>query len=170
MTRNKRGFPTSRTKKQHNAYVTRKLEEALYMGIDWGKSDVGVALADGTMRIAYAHTTLDNGRELVKSLGKVIQEKGVKTVVLGISSPINRKSVEHVSEKLGEVLEQNYGVIVEYQNEMFTTKIAQRQLIERGVKHIERYDDQEAARIILQDWLDRETIIQKQKQKKNVVH
>jgi RNase H-fold protein (predicted Holliday junction resolvase) len=44
---------------------------------------------------------------------------------------------------------------IEYQEEMFTTKQAQRNLIEKGVKGIKKFDDQEAARIILQGWLDK---------------
>jgi len=37
---------------------------------------------------------------------------------------------------------------------MFTTKIAETNLAEKGIKKIKKYDDQEAARIILQEWLN----------------
>ncbi len=157
-----------RTKESHRTRVSRKkggrkyqtvsLEHAEFMGIDWGKSDIGLALADRENRIAYAHSTLENNSSLLERLGKIIGEKGVKTVVIGIPSPINRQEVEYVGERLGEMLEQNFGVTVEYQNEMFTTLMAQKRLIERGVRAVERYDDQEAARIILQDWLDRKVL------------
>lgn len=136
----------------------KAMEKALYMGIDWGRNDVGVSLATEPARIAYAYITLFNDDSLLSKLGSIILQKGVKTVVLGIPSPINREEVLYVSERLGEVLEQNFGVVVEYQNEMFTTKMAQAYLVEKGVRRIERFDDQEAARVILQDWLDRKTI------------
>ena len=139
-------------------YQTKHFDKADLMGIDWGKSDVGIALADGKMRIAFAYTTLDYSPKTVARIGEIIREKGVKTVILGIPSPINREEVVYDSEKLGELLEHNYGVVVHYQNEMFSTKIAERQLIEKGIRGIERYDDQEAARIILQDWMERETL------------
>ena len=45
---------------------------------------------------------------------------------------------------------------MEYQNEMFTTKIAHERLIEKGVRNIKAHDDEEAARVILEEWLDRE--------------
>lgn len=134
------------------------MESAYYMGIDWGKSDVGIALADEVSKTAFAHTTIPNENGSVERIGEMILEKGVKTVVIGIPSPVNRFEVTYDSEKLGELLENNYGVVVHYQNEMFSTKLAERHLIERGVRGIDRYDDQEAARIILQDWLDRETL------------
>ena len=49
-----------------------------------------------------------------------------------------------------------FPIRIEYQNEMFTTKMAQANLIERGVKHVSLHDDEEAARIILQEWLDKD--------------
>lgn len=145
-------------KKSGRKYRTVILDRAEYMGIDWGKSDVGVALAEKDTRIAYACCTLSGKQNVIDRLGEIIQEKGIKTVVIGIPSPINRNEVEYIGERLGEVLEHNFGVNVDYQNEMFTTKMAQQSLVDRGVRGIERYDDQEAARIILQDWLDRQVL------------
>ena len=145
--------PRISRKKSGAKYRTTRLESAEYMGIDWGKEDVGVALADAETRIAYAHTTLKNRENLVETLGALIAEKGVKTVVIGIPSRINREEVIYDGERLGDVLRARFGIAVEYQNEMFSTKIAHRNLIERGIRAIERYDDQEAARIILQDWM-----------------
>lgn len=145
-------------KKKRTSYTTRHFERAEFMGIDWGKSNIGIALAEEETRLAFAHTTLDYAPHVVEKIGDIIREKGVRTVVIGIPSPINRGEVVYDSEKLGELLEHNYGVVVYYQNEMFSTKVAQKQLIERGVRNIERFDDQEAARIILQDWLQRKTL------------
>jgi RNase H-fold protein (predicted Holliday junction resolvase) len=39
---------------------------------------------------------------------------------------------------------------------MFTTKMAQENIKKRGEKNISKMDDQEAARIILQSWLDKD--------------
>jgi RNase H-fold protein (predicted Holliday junction resolvase) len=62
--------------------------------------------------------------------------------------------VEYEGEKLGKLIQKLFSVNVVYQNEMFTTKIAQARLIERGEKKVSKRDDAEAARIILQEWLD----------------
>ncbi|OGI23752.1 MAG: hypothetical protein A3E91_02885 [Candidatus Moranbacteria bacterium RIFCSPHIGHO2_12_FULL_40_10] len=126
-----------------------------YLGIDFGASDVGLALADSETRIAFAHKTLKNDKDLLQKIGEIINREDVETVVIGIPSHINRFNVDYEGEKLGEIIEDNFGIEVQYQNEMFTTKMAQQNLIEKGVKGIKRYDDQEAARIILQDWLDK---------------
>lgn len=145
-------------KRKKRVYQTKHFDHAEFMGIDWGKSDIGIALADESTRMAFAYTTLSYAPRVIEKIGEIIQEKGVKTVIIGIPSPINRGEVVYDSEKLGELLEHNYGVVVYYQNEMFSTKVAQKQLIERGIRDIEMYDDQEAARVILQDWLERKTL------------
>jgi putative holliday junction resolvase len=126
-----------------------------YLGIDYGAADVGLALADVETKMAFAYKTLKNDKNFLQNLAEIIERENVKTVVIGIPSYINRKKIEYDGEKLGKLLEEKLKVEVEYQNEMFTTKLAQHYLIERGVKGIKKLDDQEAARIILQEWLDR---------------
>lgn len=129
-----------------------------FLGIDWGSVKVGIALAHEETRVALAYATLENNKELLLRLGEIITAEHIGTVVIGIPSYINREEVEYAGEKLGRLLEQRFSVLVEYQNEMFTTKMAQANLIERGEKGVSRHDDEEAARIILQEWLERKDI------------
>jgi putative transcription antitermination factor YqgF len=124
------------------------------LGIDWGSVNVGVAIADGETKVALAYITLKNNKDLLNSLGGIISKENITTVVIGILSYINRKEVEYDGEKLGKLMQKLFSVNVAYQNEMFTTKIAQARLIERGEKKVSKRDDAEAARIILQEWLD----------------
>lgn len=126
------------------------------LGIDYGASDIGLALADEETKIAFAYKTLKNDKNFLQNLAQIIEKENVKTVVIGIPSYINKESVEYDAERLGKFIEENLKIEVEYENEMFTTKMAQAKLIEKGVKGIKRYDDQEAARIILQEWLDKQ--------------
>lgn len=132
-----------------------------YLGIDWGASDVGVALADGETKMAFTYVTLANDKKLLQHLAEIIEREDVGTVVIGIPSHVNREEVEYAGERLGEALKETIsGIRVEYQNEMFTTKMAQANLIERGAKRVSSHDDEEAARIILQEWLDKTGISQ----------
>lgn len=153
-----------------------------YLGIDYGKSDVGLALADEETKMAFVYKTIKNDKKFLQNLAEIIEKENVKIVVMGIPSYIyphtnseisknqsykiaiidskktgvrvNRQEVIYEAEELGKFLEENLKVEVKYQNEMFTTKMAQANLIERHVKDIKRFDDQEAAKIILQEWLD----------------
>lgn len=130
-------------------------EKSGYLGIDWGASDVGVSFADAETRIAFAHSTLKNDKTLLDRIGEIIVEKEIGTVVIGIPSHVNRPNVSYEGERLGETLQKLFPVRVVFQDEMFTTRMAQANLKERGIRHIARFDDAEAAKIILQEWLDR---------------
>ncbi len=126
-----------------------------YLGIDWGKHDIGIALAHAETRIAVPLVTERNDAGLLERLKSLIRAEGVGTVVIGVPSHVNRNEVVYPGEVLGRTLAEVVGVQVAYQNEMFTTKLAQQELIRRGERNVHQKDDVEAARIILQEWLDR---------------
>ncbi len=126
-----------------------------YLGIDWGAANIGVALAHAETGVALPYATLANDGDLIRRLGDIIASEDIGTIVIGIPEYAHRAKEESGGEKLGLALSVGFGVAVEYQNEMFTTKMAQANLIERGEKGVSKHDDAEAARIILQEWLDR---------------
>lgn len=123
------------------------------MGLDWGKVKIGVALADDETRMAFAHSILKNDTHCADSLQKIIQDHSVETVVIGVPSVYaHTHGLGDEARAFGENIKELYGVRVEFFQEMFTTKMAQANLMESG-KHTS-LDDQEAARLILQEWLD----------------
>lgn len=136
------------------------------LGIDYGKSKVGLAIGDSETRIAFQYGTLENNKNLLQKLAEIVEKENISKVIIGITNletrfpsaveikPL-RLNADGLLEKLGSFLKNKLKVDVEYQDEMFTTREAQRNLIEKGVKGIKKYDDQEAARIILQSWLDK---------------
>lgn len=127
-----------------------------FLGVDWGSSKVGIALAHAETGVALAYSTLKNDEFFMENLLKLIALEDIGMVVIGIPSHINREEVEYDGEKLGKLLSEKLPDIrIAYQDEMFTTKMAQANLIERGEKHVGRHDDAEAARIILQSYMDR---------------
>lgn len=135
---------------------TMSTEEKGYMGVDWGSVDVGIAVADPETHIALSYDTIHNDEQLLGRIASIARQESVGTIVIGIPSHVNRKEVEYAGERLGKELQVLLPYIrIAYQNEMFTTKMAQQNLIERGMKNVSKHDDEEAARIILQEWLDR---------------
>jgi putative holliday junction resolvase len=124
------------------------------LGIDFGKSKVGLALADSETKMAFAYDTLENNKKLIENLKSIIEKEDVSKVTIGIPNYKNGETIENEARKLGEELEKSNEVQVFYADEMFTTKMARANLIERGMKEISKSDDKEAARIILQEWLD----------------
>ncbi len=125
-----------------------------YLGLDWGKSKIGVALAHAETRLAIAYGVLKNDDTILDTIGGLFQKEEIGTVVIGIHKNDHFQG-EHEGEKLGKLLAERFGVAVEYQDEMFTSKMAQQNLIAQGYHQVSSHDDAEAARLILQSFLER---------------
>lgn len=122
-----------------------------FLGIDFGTAKIGLALADSETKIASAYETIENSKNFAEKIREIAEKENIKTIILG-KSKLAQKDFD--IEEIGEKIKRELGVAVEYQEEMFTTKSAEKNLIEKGIKGIKAFDNQEAARIILQDWLD----------------
>ena len=134
---------------------TQKNKTRKFLAIDFGLSKGGLALSESETKIAFAYKTINNDKNLFQKLAEIIEEENVKTVIIGIPAYINKEEVEYAGETLGKKIKELLSFVeICYHNEMFTTRMAQKNLIEKGVKGVKKFDDQEAARIILQSWLD----------------
>jgi putative Holliday junction resolvase len=134
---------------------TQKTSKASHiLAIDFGTAKVGLAMADGETRIAFAYGELENDGQLFEKIGEIIQKEGINLVVIGELSfqGENQKSFE--ARKIGEKIAKDFQVEVVYQEEMFTTKMASDNLKEAGKKEIKKLDNAEAARLILKSWLE----------------
>ena len=137
------------------------------LGLDVGDKTIGVAVSDELDITAQGVTTIDRVG-LRKDAGKVmdyVREYDCDTVVIGL--PINLDGSDSVqTEKVREfrtMLENKMrssgmaDVKVEWQDERFTTVIAERVLMEANMKRKSRKEvvDKQAAIIILQSYMDR---------------
>lgn len=137
------------------------------LGLDVGDKTIGVAVSDELDITAQGVTTIDR-IGIRKDAGKVmdyVQEYDCDTVVMGL--PINLDGSDSVqTEKVREfrtMLENKMrssgmaDVKVEWQDERFTTVIAERVLMEANMKRKSRKEvvDKQAAIIILQSYMDR---------------
>lgn len=144
------------------AKISQELEEenlnhqdvSTYLGIDFGMSKIGLAIADEETKMAFAFDTLKNDKEFLPSLKEIIACENVKVIVVGMTS--HTKDEESAKNKMSfiEMLKKELEVEIKIHEEMFTTKMAEANIKMRGKKNIKVLDDQEAARIILQSWLD----------------
>ena len=137
------------------------------LGLDVGDKTIGVAVSDDLDITAQGVTTIDRVG-IRKDAGKVmdyVREYDCDTVVMGL--PINLDGSDSVqTEKVREfrtMLENKMrssgmaDVKVEWQDERFTTVIAERVLMEANMKRKSRKEvvDKQAAIIILQSYMDR---------------
>lgn len=137
------------------------------LGLDVGDKTIGVAVSDELDITAQGVTTIERVG-IRKDAGKVmdyVREYDCDTVVMGL--PINLDGSDSVqTEKVREfrtMLENKMrssgmaDVKVEWQDERFTTVIAERVLMEANMKRKSRKEvvDKQAAIIILQSYMDR---------------
>jgi putative Holliday junction resolvase len=129
--------------------------ESQILGIDYGQQKVGLAKAEMETKMAFALGTLKNDKYFWENLADILKKENISKVIIGIPSHINRKEVEYPSEKFAEIFKSKFKIETEFADEMFTTKMAKANLIAKGMKAVDKYDDAEAAKIILQGWLDK---------------
>lgn len=127
------------------------MERENYLAIDWGERKIGLALAHPETGIAVAYSIIENNDKVFENLKKIIFAEGVGQVVVGL--PQYQRKVEHPAQDFGNKIKQ-FGVQVVFWNELFTTKMAQESLVSQGYRHVSQSDDAEAAKILLQGWLD----------------
>ena len=122
------------------------------LGIDYGTSKIGLAISpDG--KIAFSFDILSNNGVFFSILEKLIKDNEVEKIVVGlpISMSGNPSAQTKIVEGFIEQLKKKTNIPIEKYDERLTSTEAKRNLPPK-VK-----DDAEAARIILQGYLDKNT-------------
>ena len=125
-----------------------------YLGVDYGEAKCGLAIADSETRIAFAYGTIKNDKEMFRNILAIIKKENIAQVIIGVPKRMGDKKIIYAGEKLGKDLEKEK-INVSYQDEIYSTKIARENLKEKGLRDINRFDDAEAARIILASFLQK---------------
>lgn len=130
------------------------------MAIDFGEKRVGIALSDPLFTFAYPFITLQNDSDLIKNIGRIVQEKSIIKIILGLPSK-KFKSSEKLSleiNKFKSILESLLKIEIIFWNEEYSSLIAKEKVIESVVKKSKRKEkallDQHSAAVILQEYLE----------------
>jgi putative Holliday junction resolvase len=130
------------------------------VGIDYGKRRIGIAVSDSGV-IATAHSTLSSdgsASAAVENIARLGGELGADRYVIGIPRTLRHDSArtEERFRLLAEALRQRTSREVVLWDEALTSVEAEASLRQRGhsAKEIRARVDMEAARIILQSYLD----------------
>jgi putative Holliday junction resolvase len=127
-----------------------------YLGIDYGKKKVGLALSDEAGTMGFPFEIVPNDAHLSEALALLIETEHIDGIVIGDSRDFagNPNPIADPARALGEELMERTGVPVHYEPEMLTTQEARRDF--EGVHSHKRGDvDASAAALILTSYLDR---------------
>jgi putative transcription antitermination factor YqgF len=121
-----------------------------YLGIDYGKRKIGLALSEGRTASPLKVLEVSSLIDALNKVGQVIKLEGIEVVVVGI--PESGESLKITRDFIKE-LKKNISVVeVE---ETLSSKEALNQMIEMGLSRKNRgQEDAYSATIILQTFLD----------------
>lgn len=125
------------------------------LAVDHGERHIGLAVTDPEGRHALAHGTTDArpGAGTLTAIRRIIAEEHVERIVVGL--PLNLAGEEgsqaRAARAFGNRLGEATGLPVEYVDERFTSREAERSAAVKGTEA-----DAEAARLILESWLERQ--------------
>ncbi|MFY8020211.1 MAG: Holliday junction resolvase RuvX [Bacteroidia bacterium] len=130
------------------------------LAVDYGTKRVGLAVTDPSRIIASGLTTV-HSKDIIKFLEDYIKKEPVDIFVVGKPLRLDgsdSESAVHV-EKFISLLAKHFPQIpVERIDERFTSKIAQRSMLEMGLKKKDRQNkesvDQISAVLILQTYME----------------
>ena len=131
------------------------------MGIDFGTKRIGIAVTDPLMIFASPLTTIKTA-EFNIFISEYMKSESVEEFVIGYPVKMNNtpsESVKYIDPFIKKLEKLFPGIPVHKTDERFTSGMAQRTMIEGGVKKKDRQDkamiDKISAAIILQSYLDR---------------
>ncbi len=133
-----------------------------YLGLDLGTKTLGIAMSDELGIIASSFKTIryDDKEVLTLELKKIIDEYGIKVIVLGLPKNMNNSLGPRALETIefSEELIRDLNIQVELQDERLSTVSAHNLMIEANLSRKKRKTkvDSLAATIILQNYLDKE--------------
>ena len=139
-----------------------------YLGIDYGKKRVGIALSDESGKIAFPHSVIPNGEQLAGVVSKLCTENSVGEVAIGESKDLEGKAnplMKDIEEFVG-MLSLLSPIPIHYEPEFWSSVQAGRGYSRRpeesrgsGLRAEKRRGndmlDASAAAIILQSFLDK---------------
>jgi len=151
-------------------YITQRFRLMRVLGIDFGLKRVGLALSDPSGTIASPLPTLKRRagkRPPLKAIAELVEEHQVGAVVMGLPLALSGEDSEWTLavREVAEALAERTGLPVHMVDERFTSVRAERAIRSLGLPKHKREQkeriDAASAVLILQAWLDMESLKQK---------
>lgn len=132
------------------------------LGLDPGERRIGVAVSDPTGTIAQPLLVIErrgkSGAHLDR-IAELAKEYDVRHVVVGLPLHMDGRAGEEAAaaRRLGDAVAARTGLPVDYEDERWTTRLAERTLRGLGARErsVRERADAVAASLLLRTWLDR---------------
>ncbi len=120
-----------------------------YLGVDYGEKRIGLAKADGELKIATPFATIVNDEAVFDRLAEIVLKESIGRIVIGLPVSFDGQEnsfagkIRAFASKLQSVI----GQPVVLENEIFSSKMARESSPQKP--------DESAAAVILQSFLDK---------------
>jgi len=130
------------------------------ISIDYGDKRIGLAVSDESGKLANRFKTIENKGldNVIVEIKNILHDERIEKIVIGV--PIGLKAESEQTRKTNNfiaLLRKEADIPIDCINEMYTSKMAEKNLFDAGKRgqEVKELVDQEAARIILQEYLDK---------------
>ncbi len=136
------------------------------LAIDYGKKRTGLAVSDTLQIIANGLTTVPT-HELLGFIFSYVEKEPVERILVGLPRQMNNEpsdNMKRIAPFVASLRKKLPGIPVEYVDERFTSVLAQRAVLDSGLKKKDRQNkaliDEVSATIILQTYLESRRFLQ----------
>ena len=131
---------------------------AKLLGIDYGDTRIGIAVAEIEIGIAHPHSVIESDDKAVGEIANIIREEGIKKLIIGLPKNMNGTEGNQAAATrlFAEKLSVTPGIEIVFQDERLSSKQAEDILIKLDKSRDARKAEADAhqAAIILQTYLD----------------
>jgi len=122
-----------------------------YLGVDYGRKHVGLAISDADGLIALPLIVINNEPRLPAILSQICRQEGAAAVIIGRSLDYRRRPNPLMTSilELKDQLETEHGLPVHLEDEFLTTQEAKRE-----ISSLDRLAHARAAALILRSFLE----------------
>jgi putative Holliday junction resolvase len=121
------------------------------LGLDVGKSRIGVAFCDTSVGIVFPRNVINvkSEEKAIEEITKIVEQDRIDKIIVGLPLNFNstRSHIQSYVENFVNLLKKKVKVEIEFFDERFTTKIAS--MMSSNSKNV----DSIAAKIILEDYI-----------------
>jgi len=121
------------------------------LGLDVGKSRIGVAFCDTSVGIVFPRDVINvkSEKKAIEEISNIVKSEKIDKIIVGLPLNFNstRSQIQEYVENFTRFLKESLSVDIEFFDERFTTKMAM-SMSNKG-KNI----DSIAAKIILEDYI-----------------
>lgn len=127
-------------------YHEIKLNSMKYLGIDYGRRKIGLAISDGKLAEPYQVIRYKDTEKMIAHIQRIIEKQKIEKIIVGISEG----EMEEESKKFAKIFN------AETFDETLSTHDAQQMSIQShmGRKKRKEMEDAFAASIMLQSYID----------------